>query len=128
MIGQKGPGRSYPGDTCYHRDADDNRDCKEERCWVRNGKMRSTLCRAHETEKNNKAKREYLQSGANTNRNRLRRQEEEDEMLELIAFPDPSKYLELIAELCKPKIDRRTREHRKSTHVGPLGRARLGAA
>ena len=128
MIGQKGPGRSYPGETCYHRDEDGNRDCTQERCWVRNGTARSTLCRSHETEKNNQKKREYLQAGGNINRNRLRRQEEEDAMMELIAFPDPAKFLHALREICEPKIDKRTREHRITHHAGSLGRAKLGAA
>ncbi len=52
MIGQKGPGREYPGETCYHRDEHGRKDCKELRCWTRGDTRRSTLCAKHEAERN----------------------------------------------------------------------------
>lgn len=54
MIGQKGPGRTYPGDTCWHRDENGKRDCTEPRCMTRNNTRRSTYCKAHEAERNRK--------------------------------------------------------------------------
>ena len=53
MIGQKGPGRTYPGETCYHTDANGKRDCKEKR-WYKvtsKGPYTSTLCEHHDIER-----------------------------------------------------------------------------
>jgi len=43
--------RSYPGDMCYHTDANGKRDCNETRCMVSGGRKRSTLCKGHEDER-----------------------------------------------------------------------------
>lgn len=38
---------------------------------------------------------------------------------ELLAFPEPAKYLALVRQICEPRVDRRTIAHRQRTREYP---------
>lgn len=56
-----------------------------------------------------------------------RRDNEDGEIMQLIAFPEPEKFLKLVNDITeRTHTDKRTIEHRSGKSVaGPLGRAQL---